>query len=86
MRQFTYTIREPIGIHARPAGLLAKEVKSLDSTVTIEKAGSESVMANRLMALMGLGVKCGDTITLTLSGGDEEGNLRTLECFFEEHL
>ena len=61
MRQFNYTIKEPIGIHARPAGLLAKAVKVLDSTVTIEKAGSEPVLANRLMALMGLGVKCGDT-------------------------
>lgn len=86
MRQFNYTLKEPIGIHARSAGLLAKAVKALDSTVTIEKAGSEPVLANRLMALMGLGVKCGDTVTLTLSGGDEEGNLRTLERFFEEHL
>ena len=86
MRQFNYTIKEPIGIHARPAGLLSKAVKALDSTVTIEKAGSEPVLSNRLMALMGLGVKCGDTVTLTLSGGDEDGNLRTLERFFEEHL
>lgn len=86
MRQFTYTVREPVGIHARPAGLLAKAVKALDSTVTLEKAGSEPVMANRLMALMGLGVKCGDVVTVTLSGGDEEGNLRTLARFFEENL
>ena len=45
MRQFNYTLKEPIGIHARPAGLLAKAVKALDSTVTIEKAGSEPVLA-----------------------------------------
>lgn len=86
MKQFTYTITEPIGIHARPAGLLARAAKALDSVVTLEKAGAEPVMANRLMALMGLGVKCGDMVTVTVSGGDEAGNLRTLERFFEENL
>ena len=29
MQSFTYTITEPVGIHARPAGLLVKEIKSL---------------------------------------------------------
>ena len=28
MKQFTYTINDPLGIHARPAGLLAKEAKN----------------------------------------------------------
>ena len=32
MKQFTYTITDPVGIHARPAGLLAKAAKALDST------------------------------------------------------
>ena len=36
MKQFTYTITDPSGIHARPAGMLAKAAKALDSTVTIE--------------------------------------------------
>ena len=27
MKEFTYTIKEPVGIHARPAGMLAKEYK-----------------------------------------------------------
>ena len=27
MKEFTYTIKEPVGIHARPAGMLAKEAK-----------------------------------------------------------
>ncbi len=36
MKQFAYTITDPVGIHARPAGLLAKVAKSLDSTITVE--------------------------------------------------
>lgn len=38
MRRFTYTIQDKVGIHARPAGLLAKAARALDSVATIEKA------------------------------------------------
>ena len=40
MKEFTYTITDPVGIHARPAGLLVKAVKALDSTVTITNTAS----------------------------------------------
>ncbi len=85
MKQFTYTITDPVGIHARPAGLLVKEVKKYDSTITIEKAG-KSVNAVKLMALMGLGIKCGETITVTVEGGNEEENAASLEAFFKANL
>lgn len=56
MKQFDYTIQEAVGIHARPAGLLVKEVKKYKSTVTVIK-GDKSSNALKLMALMGMGVK-----------------------------
>ena len=37
MKQFTYTVTDPIGIHARPAGILVKEVKKYQSVVIVEK-------------------------------------------------
>ena len=37
MKEFTYTITDPNGIHARPAGLLVKQLKAYKSTVTIFK-------------------------------------------------
>ena len=80
MKQFTYTITDPVGIHARPAGLLAKAAKALDSTVTIAKAdGSKSAAATKLMALMGMGIKTGETITVTVEGGNEEANAAAME-------
>ncbi len=85
MRSFTYTIQEAIGIHARPAGLLVKEAKSYQSTVTITKEG-RSVNAVKLMALMGLGVKCGDTVTVTVEGPDEDTAAPALEAFFKATL
>ena len=39
MKKFQYIITDPVGIHARPAGILVKAAKALDSTITIEKEG-----------------------------------------------
>jgi len=86
MKKFEYTITDPVGIHARPAGQLAKAAKALDSTVTITKDGSKSAAATRLMALMGLGIKKGDTITVTVEGGNEADNAAAIEKFFKENL
>ena len=82
MKQFTYTITDPVGVHARPAGLLAKAAKALDSTVTVTKAdGSKSAAATKLMAIMGMGIKTGETVTVTVEGGSEEANAAAMEQF-----
>jgi len=86
MKQFRYTITDPVGIHARPAGLLVKAAKAMDSTITIEKAGSGSASATRLMALMCLDIKQGDTVQVTIEGGSEDANAAAMERFFAEHL
>ena len=85
MRSFTYTITDPVGIHARPAGLLVKQVKALESTVTIEKDG-KGVNALKLMALMGLCVKKGDTVTVKVEGADEERAAAELEAWMQANL
>ena len=86
MKQFTYTITDPVGIHARPAGLLAKAAKALDSTVTITKGEKSAVATTKLMAVMGLGVKTGETITITIEGGDEEASAATIEQFCKDNM
>ena len=85
MKKFDYTIKDEIGIHARPAGMLAKTAKGVESTVTIEKGG-KSAVATKLMAVMGLGVKCGDTVTVTVEGTDEDTVVKTIQEFFENNL
>ncbi len=86
MKSFEYTITDPVGIHARPAGVLVKEVKSFaGSTVTIAK-GDKSVNALKLMALMQMGIKQGDTVTVTVEGGDEAAVCTALENFFKANL
>ena len=86
MKTFEYTITDPVGIHARPAGLLVKEIKSFaGSAVTITK-GEKSVNALKLMALMQMGIKCGDTVTVSVDGGDEAAVAAALENFFKANL
>ena len=70
MKSFSYTVKDELGIHARPAGMLVKEVKNFQSKVTLEKDG-KSVDASRLMAVMGMGVKKNQTVTVTVEGDDE---------------
>ncbi len=87
MKQFTYTITDPLGLHARPAGRLVKAVKAMDSTVTIAKAGDgKSAAVKKLMSVMALGVKAGETVTVTIERVNEDANAAALERFFRENL
>ncbi len=86
MKEFKYTITDPLGIHARPAGLLAKTAKSFgDTVVTVTKDGS-TVKASQLMKLMGLGVKQGHEVTVAAEGPAEEEAIAAMKKFFEENL
>ena len=86
MKSFDYVITDPVGIHARPAGILVKEIKKFaGSTVTIAK-GEKSVNALKLMALMGMGIRQGDTVTVSVEGGDEEAVAAAIEDFFKNNL
>ena len=84
MKKFEYTINDPVGIHARPAGLLAKKAKTMGSTVTIATADGRSAAASKLMAL--LGVKQGDTISVLIEGDGEEDDAAAMEQFFKDNL
>ena len=85
MKNFSYTIKDEIGIHARPAGLLAKKAKEFQRVVTLEKDG-KTAAATKLMAIMGMGVKCGDTVNVTVEGADEETAAAAMEEFFKANL
>ena len=85
MKEFDYTIKDAVGIHARPAGQLVKLVKGLDSKVTISK-GDKSVNATQLMKLMSMGIKCGDKVNFKKEGGDEEASAKAVEEFMNANL
>ena len=85
MKNFSYVVKDEVGIHARPAGLLVKEAKKYESKITLSKDG-KSADANKLMAVMSLGVKCGQTVEIVITGSDEETAYQGMKKLFEETL
>ena len=85
MKQFTYVITDEIGLHARPAGLLVKEAKKYESTITLACNG-KSADATKLMAVMGMGVKHQDSVEVTVEGSDEDAAFEEIQKFFQENL
>ena len=85
MKSFEYVITDEVGIHARPAGILAKKAKEYTSKITLTKDG-KSAEAQKLMAVMSLGVKKGETVVISVEGEDEEVAFLEIETFFKENL
>ncbi len=85
MKEFKYVIKDAEGIHARPAGELVKAAKEFTCSITITKDG-KSGDCKKIFGLMGLGVKQGDTVTVTIEGGDEAANAAKMEAFFKANL
>lgn len=85
MKTFTYVITDALGIHARPAGLLVKEAQKYESRIVISCEGRKAE-AVRLMALMSMGIRCGQEIQVEISGADEEAALEGIRTFLESNL
>lgn len=85
MKTFEYEIKDELGLHARPAGLLAKEAKKFESKITISD-GEKTVTATQLMMLMSMGIKKGCKVTLTVEGPDEDQACAAIEEFFKTNL
>ena len=85
MKTFQYIITDPVGLHARPAGLLVKEAKKYESTITVIKEG-KACDATKLLMLMSLSIKYGNEITVEVSGPDEDTACAEIESFFKNNL
>ena len=82
---FEYVVRDELGIHARPAGLLVAEAKKYGCTVTIGAKG-KTADAKRIFAVMSLGVKCGDKISVSCEGEDEAAAAAGIKAVLENNL
>lgn len=85
MKQFQYTITRDRGICCRSAAALAKISKEHDSSVLIQKNG-ERVNATRMMAVMWLNVRCGDTVCISADGKDENSAVRSIRSYCASNL
>lgn len=85
MVEFEFTVSDPMGLHARPAGRLVKEAAKFKSRIVLESNG-KSVEATRLMALMSLRIKQGTSVKVTVEGDDEVACAAAYEALCAEMI
>jgi phosphocarrier protein len=84
MKECTYLIKDELGLHARPAGLLVKMAAKYKCDIQL---GSPAKMVNakRIIGVMALTLKQGQEMTMTFSGEDEEEAAAAVKAFLEEN-
>jgi phosphotransferase system HPr (HPr) family protein len=82
MRHFSHTVIEEDGIHARPAGLFVRLMNQYASIVTLVR-GEDRADGRKLLAIMKLRVKYGETITVEVEGEDEDVAVEAARDFIE---
>ncbi|MBO2516183.1 MAG: PTS glucose transporter subunit IIBC [Clostridiales bacterium] len=79
----TYTARDPLGIHARPAGELVKLLKQFNCHYTVI-ANGKKVIDPGILDIMGLGVTCGTALEIRTKGPDANNAAEKIEALLKE--
>lgn len=79
------TVKNPTGLHLRPAGILCKEAMKFKSLITFSFAGG-SANAKSVLSVLGACVKCGSEIELVCDGADENEAMEALVNAIESGL
>ena len=85
MKEFTYTIKDHEGIHARPAGQVVAKAKEFECHTTLWADGNEYDL-KKLLSVMGANVAKGDTVVIRTEGADEDKAEVALKKVFEDNL
>lgn len=83
MKELQFVIKDPDGIHARPAGIFVKRMQAFPCSVTVKK-GEKQADGKKLFALMKLAAKKGETVTVTAEGEQEEAALLAVQDVINE--
>lgn len=87
MTEFVYTVKDKIGLHARPAGMIAKKASQYESTITLTNLeNAKTADAKKLFALMNLMIKHGNQIRISCTGDDCEEAMSAMKQCIEECL
>ncbi|MDR2144487.1 MAG: HPr family phosphocarrier protein [Treponema sp.] len=84
MKECKYLIKDELGLHARPAGLLVKMAAKYKCDIQLGTP-AKMVNAKRIIGVMALTLKQGQEMTMTFSGEDEEDAAAALKAFLEEN-
>lgn len=79
----TVTVGSSVGLHARPAAIIAEAAEGLDTEVTLAVPGEEPIDAASSLLIMTLGASCGDSVEVA---GDDQGAVDTIAALVEKDL
>ena len=85
MKEFTFTVEDESGIHARPAGMIVNCAKKYKATVCV-KTPEKEADGKRLLSVMSLGAVKSTPVTFVIDGEDEAAAARDLEALCKEQL
>lgn len=83
MKEITYTIHHTLGIHARPAAVLAQCSMNFKSSVLFECNGKIADGRN-VLEILELKVKKGDVLKITIDGDDEKDAFEAIQKILYE--
>lgn len=86
MQEFNYIIKDKDGVHARPAGAIIKAIAPFKSNIYLEANGKKIALKGGIFALMGLGIKQGTEVYITIDGSDEAEAYTVIKKAFEDNL
>jgi phosphocarrier protein HPr len=80
-----FTVKNRLGLHARPAALFVQTTNKFSSSIKVRK-GDQEVDGKSIMGLMMLAAEEGSTLAIVASGPDEKEALTTLEKLFADRF
>lgn len=86
MQEFEYTIKDPVGVHARPAGVLIKTAGAFKCDIALFAKDQKISLKGSIFQLLGLGIRCGEKIKISCSGDDEVQAAQQLQTVLQENL
>lgn len=86
MLEFTYTVKDPVGMHARPAGALISTAKEFKSEITLLHKDKSVSLNGNIFGLLALNIHCGDELKFTVRGADEKDAAAAMQKTLAERL
>lgn len=86
MKSFSYVVKDPEGIHARPATQLVQEAAKFKDTDIQVSYNGKKVNCKGIFGMMSLGAKQGADLTFTFEGGSEEAAYSAMKKFVEANF
>lgn len=77
MKTVEYTVKNEVGLHARPASLFVKKANEFECDITVEANGNK-IDGKSIISIMSLGAGKGTDIVISADGADEEAAIDAL--------